>query len=409
MEDISRYFAGVAWKYLSAVDAEPDRSNQHELGGLVNAGFKVHLGDPGLKTVRFPARFIYLAESEEKNVSIEGQVSWYDARRDNPSRGPEIRLYYVSNSVTDIISEGMFLVIAKTTDGQVLLIFAEPGGSEEQQLRWLFNLQAGGTTSFSGKPLDRSAPRSTWASRWILDELGILAEEPVGDWLEMMLDQFDGRFPATREFSTFAMRHSGAIDPRRDADEALMQLMDTEERLFRILEQHFVEKKLEDGFSDVESFISYSLSIQNRRKSRVGYALENHLEHIFIENSLTYRRGAVTENRAKPDFLFPGDLEYHDDGFPEAGLLMLGAKSTCKDRWRQVLSEARRIPEKHLITLEPAISASQTEEMQANKLQLVVPQGIHETYKPEQQSWLWSLGDFLALVRDKQDHYLKKA
>jgi hypothetical protein len=33
---------------------------------------------------------------------------------------------------------------------------------------------------------------------------------------------------------------------------------------------------------------------------------------------------------------------------------MLGAKTTCKDRWRQVLTEAIKIPHKHLFTLETA-------------------------------------------------------
>ena len=32
-------FLGSAVKTLTAVDAEPDRSNQHEIGGLVKAGF----------------------------------------------------------------------------------------------------------------------------------------------------------------------------------------------------------------------------------------------------------------------------------------------------------------------------------------------------------------------------------
>lgn len=45
---------------------------------------------------------------------------------------------------------------------------------------------------------------------------------------------------------------------------------------------------------------------------------------------------------------------------------MLGVKSTCKDRWRQVLSEAKRIDNKHLATLEPGISENQTAEMQAH-------------------------------------------
>ena len=42
---------------------------------------------------------------------------------------------------------------------------------------------------------------------------------------------------------------------------------------------------------------------------------------------------------------------------------MLGAKSTCKDRWRQVLAEDEKISRKHLLTLEPGISEPQTHQM----------------------------------------------
>src|SRR3546814_4977886 len=45
-----------------------------------------------------------------------------------------------------------------------------------------------------------------------------------------------------------------------------------------------------------------------------------------------YARGAETENKNKPDFLFPGPQAYHDDLFPRDRLTMLGAKSTLKDR-----------------------------------------------------------------------------
>jgi hypothetical protein len=83
---------------------------------------------------------------------------------------------------------------------------------------------------------------------------------------------------------------------------------------------------------------------------------------------------------------------------------MLGAKSTCKDRWRQVLSEAERIDNKHLITLEAAISENQTNEMNYCHLQLIIPQAIQLTYTNAQQDWLMSLNQFLQLVheRDKQ-------
>jgi hypothetical protein len=63
---------------------------------------------------------------------------------------------------------------------------------------------------------------------------------------------------------------------------------------------------------------------------------------------------------------------------------MLGSKSSCKDRWRQVLSETERIPHKHLLTLEPGISENQTDEMRAKLLQLVLPASLHTTYREAQ-------------------------
>ena len=59
---------------------------------------------------------------------------------------------------------------------------------------------------------------------------------------------------------------------------------------------------------------------------------------------------------------------------------MVGVKSTCKNRWQQVLSEAAKIRRKHLLTLEPRISESQTEQIEASDLQLIVPQDIHDSY-----------------------------
>ena len=158
-----------------------------------------------------------------------------------------------------------------------------------------------------------------------------------------------------------------------------------------------------DG-ADVDGFIKFSLSVQNRRKSRAGYAFENHLEEVFKSCNVIHDSQAITENKSKPDFLFPGSNEYHNSDFPESRLTMLGVKSTCKDRWRQVLSEAARIPNKHLITLEPGISENQTNEMASNNLQLVLPRGLHTTYRENQQQWLMDLDSFIELVKEREVH-----
>lgn len=134
----------------------------------------------------------------------------------------------------------------------------------------------------------------------------------------------------------------------------------------------------------------------------MGRSLENHLEAVFQAHEIAYVRGAVTENNHRPDFLFPSAEAYRTA--PESGdtgLTMLGAKSSCKERWRQVLAEASKIPRKHLLTLGPGISEPQTEQMANSALQLVVPQSIHATYSDSQRAWLWNISDFLRDVQSR--------
>ena len=87
---------------------------------------------------------------------------------------------------------------------------------------------------------------------------------------------------------------------------------------------------------------------------------------------------------------------------------MLGTKTSCKDRWRQLLPEAARIPEKHLLTLEPGISENQTNEMRAHSLQLVLPNSLHKTYNAAQQSWLMDLKTFINVVATRQQESVSK-
>jgi hypothetical protein len=144
------------------------------------------------------------------------------------------------------------------------------------------------------------------------------------------------------------------------------------------------------------------MQLHQRRRSRAGRALENHLETILEVYRLRYARGAETENRNRPDFLFPGAVEYADAGFPTDRLTMLGVKFTLKDRWRQVLAEASRIQDKHLLTLEPGISTNQTSQIATSRLQLVIPRPLHSTFTSTQQATLMDVRGFLGLVQTRQ-------
>jgi len=256
--------------------------------------------------------------------------------------------------------------------------------------------------------LEGDKDRIGLASTLILESIGVEIEPPGETWLDIMLERFEGKFPKTLEFSLFARETLPDVDPRDDPDFALMAWMEREEILFRTFERHLIADRLSKGFGsgtavDVDDFLSFSLSVQNRRKSRVGLALENHLAHLFDTLDIRYSRGAVTERRSKPDFLFPGAEHYHNPAFEVTRLTMLGVKSTCKDRWRQILSEANKVEQKHLLTLEPGISEPQTEEMRSHRVQLVLPRPLHDSYSFSQRAWLQDVRSFSKQLLERQN------
>lgn len=397
---LSEYFKHVAWKPLSAVDAEAHRSNQHEFGGV--GKLRAILGDDD--RLEIPTTFIYLNDDDPEPLQDLRWLSWYDTRRKQAHRSAEYRLYFPDTVVTDCAAEGDLLIIGVRPDDTLMAIVAEGGSTIERQLLWLFGADDVAHPGYSVKgEIEAGQNKLEFASRYILEQLGVEVEEEAPNYLDEMLGRFDGKFPATKVFSAYARETLGDFDVMADPDVAVMVLMEREEILFKTLERHMIGDRLQGGFAEVDDFLKFSLSVQNRRKSRAGSALENHLEHMFGMLGIVGDRTPVTEGKAKPDFLFPGTKAYQDPNFPSELLTMLGAKSTCKDRWRQVLAEADRITNKHLLTLEPSISSNQTNEMQQRHLQLVVPLGLHETYTVAQRKWLMPVVEMVALLRDRQD------
>lgn len=395
---LSEFFTGVAIKRLSAVEADTATSNQHEFNG--DKGLKTLFG---VKKQEFQGLFIYLSDNDEEPVVADGQLTWYDARERHPKR-TEYRFYFPTTAVSMCAAEGDLLVIGRRPDDSVLVLIVQGGSTIANQVLWLFNVDIQEHQGFSAREeLETEQDRIGFAARFILEQMGVPVETSEDTFLDMILERFGAKFPRTKDFSAFARSTISDICTKESPDAAAMAWMEREEILFRTLEKHIIAERLTQGFNnDVDGFLQFSLAVQNRRKSRVGFALENHLEVIFKECGIRYQRGVVSEGRSKPDFLFPGGDEYRSVEFDSMLLTMLGVKTTCKDRWRQVLAEANRVEHKHLLTLETAISPHQTDEMKAHKLKLVLPRGLHSTYNSAQQEWLLDIAEFNAIVREKQ-------
>ena len=399
---LSEYFAGVGVKAVTGTEVDPSISRGHEFQGVDT--FRAFLGTPSEKTP-VPVKWVWLSD-EEAPLVLPLNGTWYDSRRGKGHRGPEYRLYYPAGAgeVVFRARAGDTLFLCQTREGGLLALLCAQGSSIEQQLQWLFGINPEGRDlvqldlrEVAGRALDIAA-------RHVLELIDVEVVADGEEWLERLLKAFPGGLPSTRKFSAFAREVAEDVDPLRDPDHTLLTWMDVEERLFRTYERHVVGERLKEGFvaegiADVDAFIDYSLQVQNRRKSRAGYALGHHVEQLLLLHRIPHKREATTEKRNGPDFLFPGEREYHDPNWPADQLLMLGVKTSCKDRWRQVLAEADRIASKHLLTLEPGISATQTDEMRKERMLLVVPSPLHESYRPAQQDYISTVQDFIELAR----------
>jgi hypothetical protein len=202
------------------------------------------------------------------------------------------------------------------------------------------------------------------------------------------------RFPDAADLVAMSIRNLPTVK-RQVPDQRLVRRRDCEYQLFRSVEEIHVLPRVQRGFDSVDAFIAYANAVTNRRKSRSGASLELQVKAILEEEQLPHSYDEVSEDGKRPDFLFPSAANYRDGSWPTEKLRMLAVKTTCKDRWRQVLDEASRLESKHLLTLQEGVSINQFRQMEAAGLQLVVPQSIHRSYPAEIRARLLTLEGFM--------------
>ncbi len=240
----------------------------------------------------------------------------------------------------------------------------------------------------------------------LIDVQKVSAEMQEKLAIQEFINNLDVDFPASDVMSAAARKiEEKAYDHveyiRLNPDEKIISWTNMEYTLFRALEYARYGEIITKGFQSVDEFIRVANVVLNRRKSRAGKSLEHHLAAIFDGNCIEYSSQAVTEGNKKPDFLFPSKEAYHDYGFSTDYIVSLAAKTTCKDRWRQVLNEADRLRDKpkYLCTLQQGISGAQMDEMQAENVILVVPKPYIVTYPKDRRDRIWTLAQFVQYVK----------
>ena len=234
------------------------------------------------------------------------------------------------------------------------------------------------------------------------------AEDKILQCFDAFLKSLKLDFPSTYSLATNSRNCyniANSITPQiviANPDREILNWLNSEFQLFKVIENDRYSERIKTPFKTVEELVETANTILNRRKSRAGKSLEHHLAEIFRTFELLFATQVTTEDNKKPDFLFPNVEAYYDKNFNPAKLTMLASKTTCKDRWRQILNEADRIKTKHLFTLQQGISKNQLEEMYKYNVCLVVPKPYLTSFPPEYRSRILTLDNFVTHIQQTQ-------
>lgn len=367
-------------KFLSANDTNPDQSHQAGIYIPKNS-YSILFDAPGVKGAN-KDRFVSVNWFCEDEFHTEVRFIYYGSGTRNEyrmTRTPVFRPEYTG---------ALFIFVQRTADDYEAYVL----NTEDDIDSYLdaFGLSPVETNALVNvSRIDSTTEEDSLIQQFICD-----------------LDQQNIEFPNSEQMSATARKIYDTVYDHTDfvtsnPDQKIIDWTNEEYKVFKSLEYSRYGAMINAGFTSVDDFINIANQVLNRRKSRAGKSLEHHLAAIFSGNQIPFESQVVTEGNKRPDFIFPSGTAYHNLLYPVNKLVSLAAKTTCKDRWRQILNEADRLKDdyKYLCTMQQGISIAQIDEMTAEKVVLVVPKPYISAYPKSKQDCIWTIDRFLKYVK----------
>jgi hypothetical protein len=371
----------LAAKLLAKVEVSESSSHQHEF----NAGLlRVALELPKEKTSgKLDITYVHLGDEEPTGESCT--YTMYDSREGKP-RAAEYRLYFDSRDLQGNSRPGDILIVVRPDDGLDLRALILPQESETGRVIASM-LRAEGIeidNRFAEivtviRKADLGALLSTTTERVDVPDADSFIT--IADRALIDLAIATGSLPPTKAMADEAGRivrtlRQGDLTP----DDQLQWSLEAETALFQHIEQRLGQKEMDHlaaagrvSFSDATTLVLKRLQ---SRKSRRGQSLQNHFRSILEAHRIPYGAQCRTERDERPDFLIPGCSQYSNQAFPDGALRMVACKSIVRERWRQILEEADRIPDKYLLTVDPDLTDDTVAKMLGTRLSVFLPERL---------------------------------
>jgi hypothetical protein len=140
-----------------------------------------------------------------------------------------------------------------------------------------------------------------------------------------------------------------------------------------------VVRRLVDATGAIDAIM---LSASQQRKSRAGYSFEHQIEAMLVAGNVPFAKQVVMDARKRPDFVLPSLAHLRKPLKGAARGLILSAKTTLRERWKQVQREMGG-SDLFLATVDESIAANAIEDMASLGISLVVPEELKQSKDTE--------------------------
>lgn len=140
-----------------------------------------------------------------------------------------------------------------------------------------------------------------------------------------------------------------------------------------------VVRRLVDATGAVDRLM---LSASQQRKSRAGYSFEHHIEAMLESGNIPFAKQVVMDAKKRPDFVLPSLVHLTKPYQGAKRGLILSAKTTLRERWKQVQREMGG-SDLFLATVDESIAANTIEDMASMGINLVVPESLKKSKDTE--------------------------
>lgn len=428
---IDNEYVGFAWKRLSSHEIDPDVSNGHEFQGV--NGLSLLLGSEQRSEI--PADYYLINDDDSGAPSTEKALrstsSWYDSRKNVTGRSAEWRLYYPADAgmIQQNCNMGDLMLIGLRKNGNLSVMLIAQGSHSETAIRNSIGIG-------EVKPKGRGNMRMVEA---ITEDRGLevaeVFEQLNFSFESLNLDSVDAPFPTNEidlsgdpsteglatemlhkwpdklgsnsEVVALLMKYAALPlqDIQCNPDYAFQRWLEMAEAAYRTWKKQVFGEflrpiryndKIQD--SELGEMVSEKwMSFRQSRVSRAGKVMEHLLDEIFRVWRVAYEWEPKMSGGKRPDFIFPGKKQYEDQFYDANHLRLLGAKTSMKERWRQILAEGDRVKCKHGVTRDVAITPPTFDQMDKANFTVVMPNSVISKYEQKPHN-LISLQTFLEEV-----------